>query len=393
MTEIIQPSASSSTAVNYYTEFHLDKDDSLEAIRKSLAVSKAQWGQRAALPGTRGDEARAQLALVAEAERAFSDDDARLAYDRSLRQAPTSEDEASVNWVNRAWTYYFVRDYGPAKVAARKARQHDADDPTAYVASAWIELAESEWKTAKGYADEAFVLDELGNDTFDVHKVRGVTFYFADLYDKSIESFERALAKAPDVMRADIYRRMSYTYRRMTRYDDALKSVLKGLEVRNLVEDEEWEALLAGGRLSISDSAAAGTSDSQNLGSIETMRGIVTSSSAENEAKVQLLGFIDKLKEFHELEAKTATEPNLSNRPGLPLIPGAVAVVFLLIFFGFRNFVVFLVFAAAAAWTGYTLYRRHVFDEQVKAYNSDVERRNNLLTDIKQIVSNSEKLY
>ena len=189
--------------VDYYQELNLDKDDATPDIQVQLNKIRMQWRQRASLNGSRGEEARAKLKMIENASNVFSNEDSRDAYDRSLRALPEVA-EQDIDWIGRAWTYYFADDPGAASIAARKARNEHADDPNAHVISAWIELAEENWREAKHYADEAYVLDELGEDTVDVYRVRGVTFYFTKRYEKGIECFQRALAKAPREMVPDI---------------------------------------------------------------------------------------------------------------------------------------------------------------------------------------------
>ena len=147
--------------VDYYQELNLDKDDATPDIQVQLNKIRMQWRQRASLNGSRGEEARAKLKMIENASNVFSNEDSRDAYDRSLRALPEVA-EQDIDWIGRAWTYYFADDPGAASIAARKARNEHGDDPNAHVISAWIELAEENWREAKHYADEAYVLDELG---------------------------------------------------------------------------------------------------------------------------------------------------------------------------------------------------------------------------------------
>ena len=215
--------------VDYYQELNLDKDDATPDIQVQLNKIRMQWRQRASLNGNRGEEARAKLKMIENASNVFSNEDSRDAYDRSLRALPEVA-EQDIDWIGRAWTYYFADDPGAASVAARKARSEHGDDPNAHVISAWIELAEENWREAKGYADEAYVLDELGEDTVDVYRVRGVTFYFTKKYGKGIECFQRALTKAPREMVPDIAFRMAACYIRMEQYTRAIDICVEGLK-------------------------------------------------------------------------------------------------------------------------------------------------------------------
>lgn len=215
--------------VDYYQELNLDKDDATPDIQVQLNKIRMQWRQRASLNGNRGEEARAKLKMIENASNVFSNEDSRDAYDRSLRALPEVA-EQDIDWIGRAWTYYFADDPGAASIAARKARNEHSDDPNAHVISAWIELAEENWREAKHYADEAYVLDELGEDTVDVYRVRGVTFYFTKKYEKGIECFQRALAKAPREMVPDIAFRMAGCYIKMEQYTRAIDICVEGLK-------------------------------------------------------------------------------------------------------------------------------------------------------------------
>lgn len=215
--------------VDYYQELNLDKDDATPDIQVQLNKIRMQWRQRASLNGNRGEEARAKLKMIENASNVFSNEDSRDAYDRSLRALPEVA-EQDIDWIGRAWTYYFADDPGAASIAARKARNEHSDDPNAHVISAWIELAEENWREAKHYADEAYVLDELGEDTVDVYRVRGVTFYFTKKYEKGIECFQRALAKAPREMVPDIAFRMAGCYIKIEQYTRAIDICVEGLK-------------------------------------------------------------------------------------------------------------------------------------------------------------------
>ena len=215
--------------VDYYQELNLDKDDATPDIQVQLNKIRMQWRQRASLNGNRGEEARVKLKMIENASNVFSNEDSRDAYDRSLRALPEVA-EQDIDWIGRAWTYYFADDPGAASIAARKARNEHSDDPNAHVISAWIELAEENWREAKHYADEAYVLDELGEDTVDVYRVRGVTFYFTKKYEKGIECFQRALAKAPREMVPDIAFRMAGCYIKMEQYTRAIDICVEGLK-------------------------------------------------------------------------------------------------------------------------------------------------------------------
>ena len=226
---IPQPSNGDTPVVDYYRELGLDNGCSIESIQAQIQELKKAWGQRASLAGKRGDEARKTLMLIDSALEVFKDDKSREHYERSLR-ASSSDNDEGVDWVARAWTYYFAKDYGPATVAARKAREGNPTDPTAFVVSAWIELAEERLDSAENFASEAYVLDELGDDTVDVHRVRGATFGMKGKFERAVEAFKRALSRATDEYKADICWRLAYCELKLDRTSDAMSSCLLGIE-------------------------------------------------------------------------------------------------------------------------------------------------------------------
>ena len=176
MMESVRSSGDNGAVVNFYGELGLDRTWSVEQLRAKLGKLQLHWKRRASLAGKHGEEARERLSVIEAALGTFVDEDAKERYDHLLRHADTVVADDAVNWVARAWTYYFAEDYDAATVAARKARGQGPGDPAAYVVSAWIELAQNEAERAAEYASEAYVLDEDGENAFEVQEVRGDGF-------------------------------------------------------------------------------------------------------------------------------------------------------------------------------------------------------------------------
>ena len=151
-------SAHQTSVPNYYEEFRLNREDSIETVKKQLEMIRMQWRERASLAGRRGEEAREKLEMIADAKAVFENDETREEYDLLLLAAPEVEPQ-EIDWRGRAWSYYFGGDYGASGVAARLAREADSKDPFAFVISAWVELKEGDFKRAKEYADTAYVLN------------------------------------------------------------------------------------------------------------------------------------------------------------------------------------------------------------------------------------------
>lgn len=314
---------SASTFIDYYKELSVDRDLSVSELQTKIQELKAQWGMRAALVGRRGEEARKVLSLLDDAAGVFADEDSKDRYDRDLRAHGTKEDDENVNWVQRAWTYYFADDYGPASVAARKARQHNSDDPTAYVVSAWIELAEHEIKRAEEYASEAYVLDELSEDTFDVHQVRGVTFHRASKFERAIEAFNRALTRAPEAVKPETYWRLSLSQDALKLHDEALTSCLLGLsnEAYPLI-DKIKPSLISSARQTIRSLCISDKNLAQRLSQLEKTRVRIENSEASYDAKQDLNIFVDKLTEITKSGSRSPTSRIAPiKHPSRPRIP------------------------------------------------------------------------
>ena len=220
MMESVQSSGDNGAVVNFYGELGLDRTWSVEQLRAKLGKLQLHWKRRASLAGKHGEEARERLSVIEAALGTFVDEDAKERYDHQLRRAETVGADDAVNWVARAWTYYFAEDYDAATVAARKARGQGPGDPAAYVVSAWIELAQNEAERAAEYASEAYVLDEDGENAFEVQEVRGVTFHVLKQYDRAIDAFKKALAHAPSSQLSVVYLRLARAQYQLVRYDD-----------------------------------------------------------------------------------------------------------------------------------------------------------------------------
>jgi hypothetical protein len=225
-----EASGGSGAVVDFYNELGLDRTWSVAQLRAKLSKLELQWGRRASLAGKHGDEARERLTVIEAALEMFTDEDAKERYDHRLRSAGSSDSDETVNWVARAWTYYFVEDYDAAGVAARKARERGSDDPAAYVVSARIALAQGEAGRAAEYASEAYVLDEDKENAFEVHEVRGTTFNALSKYDRAVEAFKKAITLATPTQTPEICLRLARAQYGNKEYDDALSSCLLGMQ-------------------------------------------------------------------------------------------------------------------------------------------------------------------
>lgn len=227
---------------NYYIELSLDETLSSAELRDKLQIQRYQWEARASRAGSGSEKARRKIEVIDEALQVFENDDKRDAYDIELLRARKHDagDKVEVDWLDRAWSYYFMGEYGPAEIAARNARSSAAESPSPYVVSAWIEIALYEAvqgdgpksdskrsqrrKNARAYADEALVLDELSEDTAEVHHVRGVVFELERSMDKALRSYARALKTAEGAEKSVIQWRIMRVQLSINHVQDACES-------------------------------------------------------------------------------------------------------------------------------------------------------------------------
>ena len=384
--------------MDLYGKLGLDRDLSAEELRNRIEQSRLQWRRRAALAGKCGDEGRQMLQLLDRASEIFADEDSKERYDRELRTRGSAEDEASINWVNRAWSYLFHKDLGAASIAARKARQRNSDDPMAYVVSAWIELTEGEYRKAEEYASEAYVLDEFHQDSFDVHYVRGVALYCVGKYDRAVEALQRALTRASDELKPETCWRLSVSWHELENYDEGLNAALRALEKEEyLIVDDLQSKVLRAAYVNIEDKCIKGKDCLQQKSSLNRTRGVIEGSDAFDGAKRHLLGLIDKLVERVDLEEKVRQAPTpltAEGGAGCPIAALGAAGFFFLLFLVVPHGITLLLFAVPAGWVGRHLYLRKQYKEleeeyryEMKRYQSDARRKQVLDEEIKEILS------
>ena len=317
MMESVQSSGDNGAVVNFYGELGLDRTWSVEQLRAKLGKLQLHWKRRASLAGKHGEEARERLSVIEAALGTFVDEDAKERYDHLLRHADTVVADDAVNWVARAWTYYFAEDYDAATVAARKARGQGPGDPAAYVVSAWIELAQNEAERAAEYASEAYVLDEDGENAFEVQDVRGAAFHALQQYDRAIDAFKKALAHAPSSRKARLYANLGVVYGKRHMNEEAMLSYLNALQENDDKELEDQVVVSACGLMS---GAGVGkyalVANVTALGEVKTLHDLIGEYSLSQSSRRRLLAHIDKLiqreeilREIALLDARLAESP------------------------------------------------------------------------------------
>ena len=327
-------SGGNAAVVNFYTELGLDRTWAVDQLQAKLQKLKLHWGRRASLAGKHGDEARERLSVIESALNTFSDEDAKERYDYRLRHTDSVVSDDEVNWVARAWTYYFAEDYDAAVVAARKARERGSSDPAAYVVSAWIELAQYHAERALEYASEAYVLDENGDNAFEVQEVRGVVFYATKKYDRAIEAFKKAADTASSTQKPEVCLRLARAQTQRSRHKEALLSCLAGLQEGN---DGQMEDKLVQHACKSMKKAGWYSSSSKETPrqQAKSLRDLIEGFSLSQSVKQRLINYLevlitreDKARELSYIEARMK-EPKMEDRSN-PVFPDFTTMIVLL---------------------------------------------------------------
>ena len=326
--------------VNFYTELGLDRTWAVDQLQAKLQKLKLHWGRRASLAGKHGDEARERLSVIEAALNTFSDEDAKERYDYRLRHTDSVASDDEVNWVARAWTYYFAEDYDAAAVAARKARERGSSDPAAYVVSAWIELAQYQAERALEYASEAYVLDENGDNAFEVQEVRGVVFYATKKYDRAIEAFKKAADTASSTQKPGVCLRLARAQTQRSRHKEALLSCLAGLQEGNdrQIEDELVQHACKSMKKTGWYSSSSKETPRQQA---KSLRDLIEGFSLSQSVKQRLINYLevlitreDKARELSYIEARMKEPKMEGSNPEFPvftfLFLGPITAAFIL---------------------------------------------------------------
>jgi len=342
MMESVQSSGDNGAVANFYGELGLDRTWSVEQLRAKLGKLQLHWKRRASLAGKHGEEARERLSVIEAALGTFVDEDAKERYDHLLRHADTVVADDAVNWVARAWTYYFAEDYDAATVAARKARGQGPGDPAAYVVSAWIELAQNEAERAAEYASEAYVLDEDGENAFEVQDVRGAAFHALKQYGRAIDAFKKALAHAPSSRKARLYANLGVVYGKRHMNEEAMLSYLNALQEN---DDKELEDQVVVSACELMSGAGVGkyalVANVTAQGEVKTLHDLIGEYSLSQSSRRRLLAHIDKLiqreeilREIALLDARLAESPR-KQKVYKPLFPTYFWIFFISALFVF----------------------------------------------------------
>lgn len=277
---------SDSLTTDYYQELGLDQDAPVSEIQDRLTVLEAQNRSRAVFKNAQGESARRSLAWIAEARQVFATEDSKDEYDIRLRRRPVQ-----VDWTGRAWRYYHAGDYGPARIAARKAREAAPSDPRPWVVSAWIELAEDNNKQAKAYANEALIADEDKSAVVDIQEVRGVAFESLNYRSKAASCYRQALKYAPDTYKGQLYLRLA----RVLSSDESIDACLEAYALADNLGSDTRERInqIVGHEITYLHSR-----------DLKSLRGKVNARNLPTRDRTMLLGIIASCMRACELEAQ-----------------------------------------------------------------------------------------
>ncbi|AXE38441.1 hypothetical protein [Acidipropionibacterium virtanenii] len=364
-------------AADLYKELALPRDETTAEIQKRLRGLRRDWTAKAMRKNSMTERAQIQLGFVSQAERVFFSDEMRRRYDLSLVTGPEKDDE--VDWLTRAWNYYFQRDEGAAAVAARKAREQHPEDRMVYVVAAWVTLLtaaddKDEIRRAKQDADEAFVLDELGEDTADVHHVRAVAYLGLEDYDRGLVSIERALRRAaPDEM-PHMYLVKGSLHQGRKEYEEMFSASIDGLEATpNLIEEDQrrlTDNLLA----ALTGLCYFPGAPVRSIAACSNRTTNVGNTRIPEDSKNQAREMLGKLKHIAELEAVQDVD---YNRPEYLCRMFGIGVV--LAIFGYMSGAVGYSSTATGSFalgllviviSGIQAYRRSVWNDKRRAYKA-----------------------
>lgn len=380
------------TEVDLYAALGLlDRGATTEEIRGSLRILEVQNRARASRAGATGADARAMLALVDRAKVVFADDDSRMAYDLRLRQTPEAGEAAEpiVDWRGRAWNYYYLQDEGAAGVAARKAREQDPNSAMAFVVSAWVSLLQGDLRQATRESDEAFVLDELAEDTADVHHVRGAVFYSLGAaqetdqplapgmmrvpdpvpyrnrqYARALKSFDRALMSASPQEAAEIRWRKALVWEKKedyrTMYAESLGGLSTGAEMTDFMQQRLVTTLCRAVDLEFRQATPH-----KEIEGLATYEKQISRSAVPGELRRPVLAYLKtatrrakKISELDDLKGKGAPFGAEGGAPVKILIAAAVVLVLAQIWA-----ILYFLVAGAVAWAAYAFYMRKEWRE------------------------------
>lgn len=372
--------------INFYDELGFDRSDNVAEIQEGLKRLRLQLSAKVGRPSTQQEEWKKQLERVTDAVEVFKDEDSKEAYDIQLSRVGKSpnKEEDEIDWVSRAWNYFIIGDNGAAFVASRKAKEQKPDSPQPYVVAAWVQLADHEYKQAKHEADEAFVLDELTEDSVDVQKVRGNAFYFLDDYDRALMCFDRALAKAAEGEKPELYWYKAKTYAALENWQTSYDNAILGLSVNVEILDslgEELETAVAHAYNQMDNAsihnepeAAAGAYSGRCNQLSSAQIGVASKHRLTQNATQN----IERCTRYGQLKSEQQRLQRFSSPSGgRPLIPirsiGAAVLFFFFMIGGFQasagfGFVLLLIDIALFGFVYVQLNNRKTYDNAVSEY-------------------------
>ena len=401
--------------VNYYEALGVSPDLPFEKLCDEIEQQRLAWLSRSQKPGDDGDRARRSVKVAEQALAAFTSEDAREQYDLDLRRskhrrADDDEQPAEIDWLARAWNYYFLGDDGAGRVAARYAREADPKNPQVFVVAAWMHVLsanangirsnssdDTEIKQAKHDADEAYVLDELGTDTVDVHHVRGFVYYLLGNADQAISSYERALRAATDYEKPEVLARKAWAHEAVARgrggndraaeHNRTLECALTGLSFPFDLSVQVVGWLTEAAARAITQIAEGKPTSQATLDEYRSMLGRLQTAKIPEEARAQLVPYLeahisrveqlitidDRISQAERRARELAAVQDASgSMPSIPFISSAIGLIALFSGFGTRDAGTIFIIAGLLfiAFAAFRFYRRSSWKGERTAYSA-----------------------
>ena len=206
--------------------------------------------------------------------------------------------------------------------------------------SAWIELAQYQAERALEYASEAYVLDENGDNAFEVQEVRGVVFYATKKYDRAIEAFKKAADTASSTQKPGVCLRLARAQTQRSRHKEALLSCLAGLQEGNdrQIEDELVQHACKSMKKTGWYSSSSKETPRQQA---KSLRDLIEGFSLSQSVKQRLINYLevlitreDKARELSYIEARMKEPKMEGSNPEFPvftfLFLGPITAAFIL---------------------------------------------------------------
>jgi tetratricopeptide (TPR) repeat protein len=183
--------APSNDFIDYYEEFAINPNLSLEELRKELHKQRGRTSNMAK------SEARVRVAIIDQALTRLSDETARIQYDAELASWKESQVPKETDWYAKANSYFYAEDYDLAIKAVQQAISQHPQDGQVYLLAARIysdlyqQLSRGEVQPENAIEHEARIKSVLNQiieytsqailfgeeENVEVYRIRAIAFY------------------------------------------------------------------------------------------------------------------------------------------------------------------------------------------------------------------------